>query len=345
MNKVRLNKDEELKITLVRPHRINFKYKDCYFSLQNNEECSECNIDIRVLKGGNWYYLNTIGFMDISKLDLLYTNNNKKIKSKKVVYSHINKKTFIEKIKKIIDKAVKCQLKGGIFMIDYTGEIKKMNLWEKIAQISSEVQYLQKDDNVGYGKNSYKAISIEKVMTAVSDKMAKYGIVIYPVEQIYNRKDEEVTKVDGSKAFNRISDVDVKYQVINIHNPSEQFITVSSGTGVDTQDKGIGKAMTYAYKNMIIKLFAIATGDDTDKVHSDDYTDKLMGRAEKKTAQQNSNLSDKQLSRLFAIGKSKGINQATITAQCVKEFGVSDISQMTKEQYDNICSRLEKVQK
>lgn len=233
-------------------------------------------------------------------------------------------------------------------MINYTEEIKKMNLWEKIAQISSEVQYLQKDDSVGYGKNSYKAISIEKVMTAVSDKMAKYGIVIYPVEQNYNRKDEEVTKVDGSKAFNRISDVDVKYQVINIHNPSEQFITVSSGTGVDTQDKGIGKAMTYAYKNMIIKLFAIATGDDTDKVHSDDYTDKLMGRTEKKNNNKKTstpNLSQKRLNELFELGKSKGINQATIIAQCLKEFLVTDISQMSEEQYKNIYSRLEKVQK
>ena len=96
MNKVRLNKDEELKITLVRPHRINFKYKDCYFSLQNNEECSECNIDIRVLKGGNWYYLNTIGFMDISKLDLLYTNNNNSdIKIIASIYSII---TFVSAV-------------------------------------------------------------------------------------------------------------------------------------------------------------------------------------------------------------------------------------------------------
>lgn len=56
-------------------------------------------------------------------------------------------------------------------------------------------------------------------------------------------------------------------------------------------------------------------------------------------------LSDKQLNRLFAIGKSKGIEKSTIIAQCIKEFKVSDISNMTKEQYENICDRLDKVQK
>jgi len=167
-------------------------------------------------------------------------------------------------------------------MIEYKEEIKKMNLWEKISQISSEVEYLKKDDKVGCGNNSYKAISIEKVMTCVSEKMNKFGIVIYPIEQEYNRYDEQVTKKDGSVGINRISDVNVKYQIVNIHNPQEQIIVVSSGTGVDTQDKGVGKAMTYAYKNMIIKLFAIATGDDTDKIHSDDYTNKLLGNEEKK---------------------------------------------------------------
>lgn len=111
--------------------------------------------------------------------------------------------------------------------------------------------------------------------------MNKYGVVIYPIKQDYTRTDEEVTKYDGTKGINRVSDVNVVYQVINIHNPQEKFETVASGTGVDTQDKGVGKAQTYAYKNMLLKLFAIPTGDDTDKIHSDDYTNKLYGEKPK----------------------------------------------------------------
>lgn len=162
-------------------------------------------------------------------------------------------------------------------MIKYDESIKSMNLWEKIGNISAEIESIQKDDTVGYGSNSYKAISIEKVVKTVGEKMNKYGVVVYPISQEYTRTDEEVVKKDGSKGINRISDVNVIYEVVNIHNPVEKIQTAASGTGVDTQDKGVGKAQTYAYKNMLLKLFAIPTGDDTDKIHSDDYTNKLYG--------------------------------------------------------------------
>lgn len=227
-------------------------------------------------------------------------------------------------------------------MIKFDEEIKKMNLWEKISAISSEIEYLKKDDTVGTGKNTYKAISIEKVMTSVSDKMCKYGIVIYPVEQSYLRTDEKVIGIDYNtkkevEKINRISDVDVKYEVVNIHNPIEKIIAVSSGTGVDTQDKGVGKAMTYAYKNMIIKLFAIATGDDTDKIHSDDYTENLVNGEVKNS----DGLSQAQIKRLYAIAKKVNVTPVQIVAVIKKDFGKTDVTKLTKQEYDLVCERLE----
>lgn len=224
-------------------------------------------------------------------------------------------------------------------MIKYEEEIKSMNLWEKISQISSEIEYLQKDDKVGFGNNAYKAISIEKVMSAVSEKMCKFGVVIYPIEQNYIRKDEEIIKKDGTVGINRISDVDVKYQVVNIHNSQEQIIVVSSGTGVDTQDKGIGKAMTYAYKNMIIKLFAIATGDDSDKIHSDDYTNKLYGNATG-VKSDSGLISEPQVKRLYALGKDKDVNKIK---DILKHYNFADAKKVTKDKYQIICEEIENL--
>lgn len=215
-------------------------------------------------------------------------------------------------------------------MINYSDEIKALNVWEKISQISAEIEYLQKDDKVGFGNNSYKAISIEKVMTAVADKMNKYGVVIYPVEQEYSRKDEEVIAKDGTVKINRISDVNVKYEIVNIHKPAEKIITVSSGTGVDTQDKGIGKAMTYAYKNMIIKLFAIATGDDTDKVHSDDYTKKLLGEGKV-----NDRAKD-----LYALGNKAGVTPVQVMQVIKKDYNKGRIEDLTDTEYKEVYERL-----
>lgn len=167
-------------------------------------------------------------------------------------------------------------------MIKYTEEIKAMNLWEKLAAISSEIQNIQKDDTVGAGNSSYKAVSIEKVVKIVADRMNAYGVVVYPISQEYTRQDERITNKYNQEVINRVSDVNVSYEVVNIHKPEEKVHTVASGTGVDTQDKGVGKAQTYAYKNMLLKLFAIPTGDDPDKIHSDDYTNKLRGTTDTK---------------------------------------------------------------
>ena len=250
-------------------------------------------------------------------------------------------------------------------MIKYTEEIKAMNLWEKIANISGEIENLQKDDKVGFGSSAYKAISIEKVVKVVGEKMNKYGVVIYPIQQSYNRTDERVIKKDGTEGINRISDVDVTYQVVNIHNPQEQIITVASGTGVDTQDKGIGKAQTYAYKNMLLKLFAIPTGDDTDKIHSDIYTKKLLGEEEKEEAitvekkastketlpkktnytndvndnQQTERLiTDKQRQRLYAI--SKDVDKMVIS-DILAKYKFADSKHITMSKYNAICEEIE----
>lgn len=206
-------------------------------------------------------------------------------------------------------------------MINYSEDIKGLNLWEKIGNISAEIGNLQKDDKVGYGDSGYKAISIEKVVKTVGEKMNKYGIVIYPIQQNYTRTDERIMGINSKtnekvEKINRISDVDVVYQVVNIHNPQETLITVASGTGVDTQDKGVGKAQTYAYKNMLLKLFAIPTGDDTDKIHSDDYTNNLYG--EKKVV-----ITEDSQNKLYNLALRKGYDRETIDKQCLKKYKIS----------------------
>lgn len=227
-------------------------------------------------------------------------------------------------------------------MIIFEDNIKAMNLWEKISQISSEIEYLKKDDVVGSGNNSYKAISIEKVMESVSAKMCKYGVVIYPIKQEYTRKDEVTQGIDyKTKAVvdkvSRISEVNVKYEVVNIHNPIEKIQVVSSGTGVDTQDKGVGKAMTYAYKNMVIKLFSIATGDDTDKVHSDDYTKNLNGDMEVLPT-----ITVKMEEDLYYIANKINVTPKQVAAVIKRDFKKNNLKSLTKEEYQVIYDRLNK---
>lgn len=165
------------------------------------------------------------------------------------------------------------------------------NIFQRISDVMADVSYLTKDDAVetGGGK-SYKAITEEKVTSTVRASLIKNGIVILPISQTAMREDERVLSYDryqkkDVEKINRVTTVNVTYRVQNVDD-RDDFITVqSTGTGVDTQDKGIGKAMTYAYKYMLLRTFGIPTGEDPDKISSDIYTAKLTGEADRKPAE------------------------------------------------------------
>jgi len=157
------------------------------------------------------------------------------------------------------------------------------NIYQRIADVMRDVQYLTKDDEVdaGMGKK-YRAITEEKVTRTVRESMVKNGLVMFPTSMRTNLVSETVQTAKGER-INRITHIDVDYVIANVEEPGEQIIVASSGTGVDSQDKGIGKAMTYAYKYALLRTFAIPTGEDPDQISSDVYTDKLYGeKSEKK---------------------------------------------------------------
>lgn len=160
-------------------------------------------------------------------------------------------------------------------------DIKKLNLFQKISKITENIEYLQKDDkvitNAGTGAG-YKAISEEKVTDTVKKGLVKYGVVIIPISQVHKRDDEVLKDKYGNDKVNRLTTVDVTYRIQNIDDKEDFINAVSSGTGVDTQDKGIGKAMTYAYKYLLLRTFAIPTGEDTDKISSEVYSEQFLTR-------------------------------------------------------------------
>ncbi len=136
-----------------------------------------------------------------------------------------------------------------------------MNIYQKISAVMNDVQYLCKDDHVKFGTTDYKAISEEKVTATVRESLIKNGIVIVPIGQEHRR--------DGT-----LSIVDVSYRIQNIEDPEDYIVAMSSGSGSDTQDKGVGKAMTYAYKYLLLRTFAIPTGEDPDKISSAELDEK-----------------------------------------------------------------------
>jgi hypothetical protein len=130
-----------------------------------------------------------------------------------------------------------------------------LNIYEKIASIMGDIQYLAKDDRVEFNKTSYRALSEEKVTSIMRAELLKHKLIVYPVAQATNRA-------------GTITHVDVTYRMVNVEDPKEYIEIASCGDGADTQDKGSGKAMTYAFKYMWLRTFALPTGEDPDKISS-----------------------------------------------------------------------------
>ena len=136
------------------------------------------------------------------------------------------------------------------------------NIFQRISAVMQDVQYLAKDDQIEFGKTKYRAISEEKVTTTIRKSLITHGIDIVPVKQEHSK--------DGV-----LTTVDVTYRIQNIEDENDYIEAVSSGTGVDTQDKGVGKAMTYAYKYLLLRTFAIPTGEDPEKESSAELDDRF----------------------------------------------------------------------
>lgn len=185
---------------------------------------------------------------------------------------------------------------------------------KKILAIMERVKYLQKDDKVSYKDIQYKAMSEEKVTSMLRQEIIKERLVIYPIDQTWSRE-------------GNISHVDTTYRIWDTEDDT-YIDVVSCGDGYDTQDKGSGKAMTYAYKYMWLRTFAIPTGEDPDKISSAEIDAKEVAT-----------LRDKKISltKVKAISsqcEKDGVNPATLCGL----YQVSDLTALTEGQYYDIVN-------
>lgn len=149
------------------------------------------------------------------------------------------------------------------------------NIYQRMAAITAELQTVAKnlDVQTGGGK-SYRAVSERDIIDAVKPLEGKYGVYSYPVvretvaaeiletETTYGEKTTKKTTF-----YTRIKTV---YRFVNVDDPRDYIETDVFSVGLDSQDKGDGKAMTYGDKYALMKAYKISTGDDPDAEASKD---------------------------------------------------------------------------
>ena len=210
-------------------------------------------------------------------------------------------------------------------------EVKEMNIFEKLSNITNEISSVNKNLTVGQGKSSYKAVGEADVLKAVKELEFKYRVYSYPV----NREVLESTMYtttneygDKNNIFSRIKTV---YRFVNIDKPEEYMETVTFAEGIDTQDKGSGKAMTYSDKYALMKSYKIITGEDPDQNPSEDGYKKNS-----KPVGINNKITDIEAKSVYALMLRKGYD---VVPTLEKFFKVTNTSDLTKSQYMEIIAK------
>ena len=145
------------------------------------------------------------------------------------------------------------------------------NLAKAVLQVMSEVQGMEKNSKVGAGKSSYDGTKDKDVKEVFNKALREAGLCMLPIDI------REETQIDrwtedtqyGIKQKQSIF-TKVKTKYLLLHESGESLELAGYGHGIDSQDKGAGKATTYAMKNALLYAFVTPVGkiDDADTTHS-----------------------------------------------------------------------------
>ena len=196
--------------------------------------------------------------------------------------------------------------------------MSEMNIFQRMSAVTSELQTVAKNLTVSTGRNnSYKAVSERDIIDAVKPLEAKHGIYSYPYDrEVLESQTLESEVVSGDMLLKKttfFSRIKTVYRFVNIDDPEDYIDTVTFAEGIDAQDKGSGKAMTYGDKYALMKAYKISTGEDPDQNGSVDthYRNVRAGKTTKSPREQ-------LIARLYelninptAYGQSKGLNAKT----------------------------------
>ena len=191
-----------------------------------------------------------------------------------------------------------------------------MNVYEKLIAIQSELKAPKSRYN-NFGKYAYR--NCEDILEALKPILKEHKSTIYIADEIVT-----VLERFYVKATVTFIDAETGESITNTAYAREE----ESKKGMDGSQV-TGASSSYARKYALNGMFAI---DDT---KDSDFTNTT-------TKGDNPGLSEAQIKRLLAIASKVNISADDVKIVVAKSFGVQDLRKMNKQQYDEICSRLEK---
>jgi hypothetical protein len=108
----------------------------------------------------------------------------------------------------------------------------------------------------------YKAVSHDQVVSVIREALVENGIMIFP-EQLSG---EFLQMRDMNATPNPIKmglySGTYNFTFINIDEPAQRFSSTVQAHANDNGDKAPGKALSYAAKSVLLKVFCLETGEN-----------------------------------------------------------------------------------
>lgn len=203
---------------------------------------------------------------------------------------------------------------------------KPTNVIEALAQVQARIGGIQKltpaerrrmgisgGTEAGQGV-SYAYRGVDQVTAAAQPLFGELGIVIVPVE-IVDLATRQV-EVGQHKTIWDHHVVTVHWAIYGPGGITDMIEAESVGEGRDNSDKGINKAYTGAYKNLLLKLLSIGDpSEDPDTERHDNSDDRDEAPPADLTEQQ---------AAAAAISKLNGADKALVN-KLAKEAGITNV--------------------
>jgi len=135
--------------------------------------------------------------------------------------------------------------------------MEKLNLYQKLAEIQSEVKGLGKDKD-GHG---YKYVTGSKVLEHVKPLMIKHGLLLKQEILSIDNVRQDYTLKSGSNKSEILSKVMLRFTWIDCESGHKDE-NLFGANGQNDWDKGVGSALTYAERYFLLKYFHINTDED-----------------------------------------------------------------------------------
>ena len=199
--------------------------------------------------------------------------------------------------------------------------MENKNVYQKLMEVQSKLKAPKSQYN-SFGKYSYR--SCEDILEALKPLLNEVGAIVNISDQV---------KLIGDRYY-----IEATAMFLDV-NTGDSIISKAIARE-DESKKGqdlaqlSGATSSYARKYALNGLFAIDDNKDADSTNT-------HGKDIKPNMTPVSGITEAQLKRLLAIGNKAGFKKDVVEATVKKMFGCEP-KDMTKDQYNTVCERLEK---